>query len=137
MQGVGRRAGMVLGVVLMGAAAALAGPAPGSMRSGSVRHDGYVSSTEVVYTVPAGSVFVLTDFCWSSTSSISGLELSINSDESPRWQTKVAPGQPVNLQWITGLVFTAGAKVKIDTQVPTNGTDMISWSGYLVGSSVP
>jgi hypothetical protein len=120
---------------------------PSDMRSGS--QNGAGDATLTLFTVPAGSTFVLTDFSWSP-SLLPGdgplVTLSLSTPPATfRWQWRSAyynveantsfQLHPVEVHWTTGLVFTAGQAIDFRTGGFIAGRGWTAnWSGYLATS---
>jgi hypothetical protein len=98
----------------------------------------------VLYTVPPGKTFVLTDFdyvFWSiaEPAFTSQMTLSDGSTDRWTWTAFVSASPPyekaVERPFGTGIVFAAGSQVTLSQIVtsPASGADKcaVSWSGYL------
>jgi hypothetical protein len=121
---------------------------PADMRSGSLR---VLTGTApvVIFTVPAGSVFVLTDLEWSTTvgaGDASGISLNLYGDATERWRMRGAyqyqaatSFQPpfVQSHFATGLVFNPGEVVSFESasQLAAHSYSL-NWSGYVAPEPV-
>jgi hypothetical protein len=116
---------------------------PADMRSGSLR---ILTGTVPVtfFTVPAGSVFVLTDVEWSTVvnaGDASGITLNIYGDATERWRMRGAyqyqassSFQPpvVQSHFATGLVFNPGEVLSFESGMQLAGRSYsLNWSGYV------
>lgn len=92
--------------------------------------------TTVLYTVPAGQRFVLTDVSLPDVPSGFAFPL-VADDGAPRWSLAPAamPGSTSRFwfrnDWRTGLAFDEGHQVGLVTSTTQVG-GVVSWSGYLV-----
>lgn len=116
---------------------------PADMRSGSLR---VLTGTVPVtfFTVPASSVFVLTDIEWSTVvnaGDASGITLNLYGGATERWRMRGAyqyqassSFQPpvVQSHFATGLVFNAGEVLSFESGVQLTGRSYsLNWSGYV------
>jgi hypothetical protein len=121
---------------------------PADMRSGSLRV--LTGTTPVpIFTVPAGSVFVLTDIEWSTVvnaGDASGISLNLYGDAVERWRMRgayqyqaAASFQPPFIQsrFATGLVFNPGDVLTFESGSQlANRSYSLNWSGYLAPAPV-
>ena len=120
---------------------------PADMRSGALRSLAG-TAPETFFTVPAGSLFVLTDIVWSTTmvaGDQSSVTLILTGDSTERWRMSggyrfdAASGfqsSPFQSHFTTGLVFQPGEVLSFQSGAQLAGRSWIlTWSGYLVASS--
>ncbi len=130
-------------LVLLPATLSPAQVPPGDMRSGSLR---VLTGTApvVFFTVPAGSVFVLTDIEWGTVvnaGDVSGISLNLYGDATERWRMRGAyqyqaasSFQPpvVQSHFATGLVFNPGEVLSFESAAQLAGRSYsLNWSGYV------
>lgn len=125
---------------------------PANMQSGCVSVTAGTGLLETsLYTVPAGSSFVLTDFSFTpsgypappvtATWAISMWVRNWNLNNDLRWVTGGlwdANGNhnwPVRMNWTTGIVFPSNEVLRFGISGAAFPASTICWSGYLVSNS--
>jgi hypothetical protein len=119
---------------------------PADMRSGSLRVLTGITPV-VIFTVPAGQVFVLTDIEWSTTASAgdaSPVSLNLYGDTTERWRMRGAYQYTATSSFVppviqshfsTGLVFNSGEVVSFESGSQLAGHSYsLNWSGYIAPS---
>jgi len=138
--------GAVAGIFLAHAASSAAQVSPADMRSGSLRVTTGTTPV-VIFTVPAGQVFVLTDLEWSTTASAgdaSPVSLNLYGDATERWRMRGAYQYNatssflpplVQSRFSTGLVFNSGESVNFESASQLAGHSYsLNWPGYVAPS---
>lgn len=129
------QASLVFLLMLASAPSTSAEPGVSSIRSGTTKFPGAYSVPYVIYTVPDGKVFVLTDLTFLNPNFSGTVDITINMDATVRWQTLVSQSTGLLEQhWTTGLVFGSGTEVSLDTTAIQGGTNYVNWSGYLASA---
>jgi hypothetical protein len=113
-----------------------------AMVSGTISGTG--SGATILYTVPSGSVLVLTDFTYTLRAvGFSEGPLILREGLSDKWTWRLyldgpGGGQGVfeSEHWNTGLVFAADQQVTLIASVGLNSPWTASWSGYLVSGTL-
>lgn len=116
---------------------------PADMQSGSLRVTTGVTPV-VIFTVPVGQWFVLTDIEWSSTASAgdaSPVSLNLYGEATERWRMRGAyryeatgSFQPPVIQshFATGIAFGPGEVLSFESASQLAGRSYsLNWSGYL------
>jgi hypothetical protein len=98
----------------------------------------------VLFTVPAGQVFVHTDIEWSTTANAgdaSPVSLNLYGDATERWRMRgayqynsAASFQPPVIQshFVTGIVFNSGEVLSFESAAQLAGRSYsLNWSGYV------
>ncbi|RPJ48527.1 MAG: T9SS C-terminal target domain-containing protein [Candidatus Latescibacterota bacterium] len=135
-----------LALFFVQAAPSSAQVSPADMRSGCLRVTTGATPV-VIFTVPAGQVFVLTDLEWSTVANAgdaSPISLNLYGDATERWRARgayqyAATGsfQPPMIQshFTTGIVFQPGEVVTFESGSQLAARSYaLNWSGYVASS---
>lgn len=120
---------------------------PNDFRNGVMRGQYNGPNGGILFTVPAGQRFVLTDFhfAFGATIGMSGsaATLTLSEGMTTRWvshafHNSAITNDPIDVHWQTGIVFSPSSSMYLVQDENGSGSYdwIVSWSGYLTSATV-